>query len=41
MIHTLDDKQQLFSFTIPFDKWLAANPGRTAEQPTLHNHPRQ
>lgn len=26
MIHTLDGKQQLFPFTIPFDKWLAANP---------------
>jgi hypothetical protein len=25
MIHTLDGKQQLFAFTIPFDKWLAAN----------------
>lgn len=25
-IHTLDRKQQLFAFTIPFDKWLAANP---------------
>ncbi len=26
MIHTLDGKQELFPFTIPFDKWLAANP---------------
>ncbi|HEX7158285.1 MAG TPA: hypothetical protein VF214_04700 [Edaphobacter sp.] len=25
MIHTLDGKKELFSFTIPFDKWLAAN----------------
>jgi hypothetical protein len=25
-IHTLDGKQELFDFTIPFDKWLAANP---------------
>jgi hypothetical protein len=25
-IHTLDGKQQLFAFTIPFDKWLKANP---------------
>ncbi|HEV2709348.1 MAG TPA: hypothetical protein VGU67_03965 [Edaphobacter sp.] len=25
-IHTLDGKQQLFPFSIPFDKWLAANP---------------
>jgi hypothetical protein len=24
MIHTLDGKTQLFSFTIPFDRWLAA-----------------
>lgn len=26
-IRTLDGKQQLYAFTIPFDKWLAANPG--------------
>jgi hypothetical protein len=26
MVHTLDGKQQLFAFTIPFDKYLAANP---------------
>ena len=26
MVHTLDGKQELFAFTIPFDKWLAANP---------------
>ena len=26
MIHTLDGKHELFAFTIPFDKWLAANP---------------
>jgi len=25
MIRTLDSKKELFSFTIPFDKWLAAN----------------
>jgi hypothetical protein len=25
-IRTLDGKTQLFAFTIPFDKWLAANP---------------
>lgn len=24
MIHTLDGKRELFNFTIPFDKWLAA-----------------
>lgn len=27
MIHTVDSKQDLFAFTIPLDKWLAANPG--------------
>ena len=26
MIHTLDAKAQLFAFTIPLDKWLAAQP---------------
>jgi hypothetical protein len=26
MIHTLDGKHELFAFTIPFDKWLAAQP---------------
>ena len=26
MVHTLDRKKDLFSFTIPFDKWLDANP---------------
>ena len=26
MIHTLDGKQQLFAFSIPLDKWLAAQP---------------
>jgi hypothetical protein len=26
MVHTVDSKQDLFAFTIPFDKWLAANP---------------
>ena len=26
MIHTLDKKHELFAFTIPFDKWLAAQP---------------
>jgi hypothetical protein len=25
MIYTLDRKHELFPFTIPFDKWLAAN----------------
>jgi hypothetical protein len=27
MVHTLDGKKQLFDFNIPFDKWLAAQPG--------------
>ena len=35
MVHTLDGKQELFSFTIPFDKWLAANPNAPS------NHPRK
>ncbi len=25
-VHSLDGKQELFAFTIPFDKWLKANP---------------
>jgi hypothetical protein len=35
MVHTLDGKQELFAFTIPFDKWLAANPNAPS------NHPQQ
>jgi hypothetical protein len=35
MIHTLDGKQDLFAFTIPFDQWLAANPDAPS------NHPRK
>jgi hypothetical protein len=35
MVHTLDGKQELFAFSIPLDKWLAANPD------TPSNHPRQ
>ena len=35
MVHTLDGKQELFAFTIPLDKWLAANPDAPG------NHPRQ
>jgi len=34
MIYTLDRKNQLFSFTIPFDKWLAANAAAEASQKT-------
>jgi len=35
MIRTLDLKQELFAFTIPFDRWLAANPNAPS------NHPRK
>ncbi len=35
MVHTLDGKHELFSFSIPFDKWLAANPDAPS------NHPRR
>jgi hypothetical protein len=28
MIHPVDNQQQLFAFTIPFNKWLEANPGQ-------------
>jgi hypothetical protein len=31
-VHTLDGKQELFAFTIPFDKWLAANPDAPSNQ---------
>jgi hypothetical protein len=27
MVHTLDGKKQLFSFNVPLNKWLAAQPG--------------
>ena len=30
MVHTLDGKKDLFSFSVPFDKWLAANPDSAA-----------
>ena len=33
MVHSLDGKQELFSFTIPFDKWLAANPNAPSSHP--------
>ena len=35
MIHSLDGAHELFAFTIPFDKWLAANPNAPS------NHPRR
>jgi hypothetical protein len=34
MVHTLDNKKQLFDFNIPFDKWLAAQPGATPKPTT-------
>ncbi len=33
MIHTLDGKQQLFAFTIPFVKWLDAQPNDAPRVP--------
>jgi hypothetical protein len=35
MVHTLDGTHELFAFSIPFDKWLSANPN------TPSNHPRK
>ncbi|HEX3570899.1 MAG TPA: hypothetical protein VHU44_08755 [Acidobacteriaceae bacterium] len=35
MIHTKEGDQELFAFSIPFDKWLAANPDAPS------NHPRK
>jgi hypothetical protein len=32
MVRTLDGKQEFFAFTIPFDKWLAANPQAPSNQ---------
>ena len=33
MVHTLDAKKDLFSFTIPFDKWLAAQNKKIPDKP--------
>ena len=33
MVHSLDAKQDFFSFTIPFDKWLAAQDKKEANRP--------
>jgi hypothetical protein len=33
MIHSLDGAHELFDFTIPFDRWLAANPNAPNNQP--------
>jgi len=34
MVHTTEGKKQLFDFNIPFDKWLAAQPGaKPSEKP--------
>jgi hypothetical protein len=35
MVHTVDNTQELFAFSIPFEKWLAANPNAPS------NHPRR
>jgi hypothetical protein len=35
MIRTLDGAHELFAFTIPFDKWLAANPTAPSSKPPL------
>ena len=35
MVHSLDGAHELFAFTIPFDKWLTANPNAPS------NHPRR
>ena len=35
MIHTKEGNQELFAFSIPFEKWLAANPDAPS------NHPRK
>ena len=35
MVHSLDGAHELFAFTIPFDKWLTANPNAPS------NHPRK
>jgi hypothetical protein len=32
MVHSLDGKQDFFSFTIPFDKWLAAQDKKEAKK---------
>ena len=33
MVYTMDGKQELFDFNIPFDKWLAANPNAPSNRP--------
>lgn len=33
MVHSLDGKIDLFAFTIPLDKWLAANPDAPSNHP--------
>ena len=33
MIHTLGGEKELFAFTIPFDKWLAAHPDAPSSHP--------
>jgi hypothetical protein len=36
MIHTIDGKRELFNFSIPFDKWLAAN-AENSQKPSIKN----
>lgn len=33
MVHTLDGKKELFPFTVPLDKWLAAHPEAASNSP--------
>jgi hypothetical protein len=33
MVHTKDSKLELFAFSIPFDKWLDANPNAPSNRP--------
>jgi len=35
MVHTLDGKRELFAFSIPFDKWLDANPDAPSNHPQV------
>lgn len=37
MVHTLDGKQNLFAFTIPFDKWLAVQNAKEANKAKVAN----
>jgi hypothetical protein len=37
MIHILNDKKELFAFSIPFDKWLAANASSASKPASQKN----